>query len=228
MFDLGTSFAASVERDPEGLGIVDADVQLTYREWYGKISALVAAFDDLGLRAGDHLVTVLQNRWEAATIHWACQFAGIIITPLNRAHFKATDDADAKLACFSTSPNIRNLPQAFFCETIGTFLLILPVFLMTDAKFELPGTSGDSSPVTLGLGALGALPVGLLVFAIGLSLGGTTGYAINPARVIVRELPMLCCPFRESVAAIGRTTWIPVAGPLLGAVLAAWVHSLIK
>jgi len=83
MLDLGTSFAASVERDPEGLAIVDADIQLTYREWYGKISALVAAFDDLGLGAGDHLVTVLQNRWEAATIHWACQLAGIIITPLN-------------------------------------------------------------------------------------------------------------------------------------------------
>jgi 2-furoate---CoA ligase len=74
---------ASVERDPGGLAIVDGDVRLTYRQWYGKISSLVAAFDHLGLRAGDHLVTVLQNRWEAATVHWACQFAGIIITPLN-------------------------------------------------------------------------------------------------------------------------------------------------
>jgi 2-furoate---CoA ligase len=83
MLDLGTSFVASVERDPEGLAIVDGDVRLTYRQWYGKISSLVSAFDDLGLRPGDHLVTVLQNRWEAAAIHWACQFAGIIITPLN-------------------------------------------------------------------------------------------------------------------------------------------------
>jgi 2-furoate---CoA ligase len=83
MLDLGTSFSASVERDPNGLAIVDGDVRLTYRQWYGKISSLVAAFDDLGLRAGDHLVTVLQNRWQAATVHWACQLAGIIITPLN-------------------------------------------------------------------------------------------------------------------------------------------------
>src|SRR6266699_6437953 len=83
MLDLGTSFLASVARDPEALAIVDGDVRLTYGAWYEKISALVAGFDGLGLRRGDHLVTVLQNRWEAATIHWACQFAGIIITPLN-------------------------------------------------------------------------------------------------------------------------------------------------
>ena len=65
------------------MAIVDGELRLTYGAWYGKISALVDGFDDLGLRPGDHLVTLLQNRWEAATIHWACQFAGIIITPLN-------------------------------------------------------------------------------------------------------------------------------------------------
>jgi 2-furoate---CoA ligase len=83
MLDLGTSFLASVERNPDAPAIVDGRVRLTYRAWYAKISSLVAAFDDLGLKRGDHLITVLQNRWEAATIHWACQFAGIIITPLN-------------------------------------------------------------------------------------------------------------------------------------------------
>ena len=62
MLDLGTSFLASVERDPDALAIVDGAVRLTYREWYGKISALVAAFDEFGLKPGDHLVTVLQNR----------------------------------------------------------------------------------------------------------------------------------------------------------------------
>ena len=83
MLDLGTSFLASVERDPNALAIVDGEVRLTYGAWYASISSLVAAFDDLGLKAGDHLITVLQNRWEAATVHWACQFAGIIVTPLN-------------------------------------------------------------------------------------------------------------------------------------------------
>ena len=83
MLDLGTSFVASVVRDPDALAIVDGAERLTYREWFGKISALVAAFDEIGFKPGDHLVTVLQNNWQAATIHWACQFAGIIVTPVN-------------------------------------------------------------------------------------------------------------------------------------------------
>src|SRR5437588_12756296 len=92
MFDLGTSFLASVARDPNALAIVDGTLRLTYREWYGRISSVVAGFDALGLRSGDHLVTVLQNRWEAATLHWACQLAGILITPVN---WRATaDDLD--------------------------------------------------------------------------------------------------------------------------------------
>ncbi|RAI44726.1 AMP-binding protein [Rhodoplanes roseus] len=83
MLDLGTSFVASVARDPDALAIVDGPVRLTYTEWYGKISAVVAGLDRLGLRPGDRLVTALQNRWEAATLHWACQLAGIVITPVN-------------------------------------------------------------------------------------------------------------------------------------------------
>jgi len=83
MLDLGLSFLASVARDPNALAIVDGELRLTYAEWYRRLSALVAGFDAMGLKAGDHLVTALQNRWEAASLHWACQFAGIIITPVN-------------------------------------------------------------------------------------------------------------------------------------------------
>lgn len=83
MLDLGNSFLGSVERDPHALAVVDGDLRLTYAQWYERISAVVAAFDEIGLMPGDHLVTVLQNRWEAATLHWACQFAGIVITPIN-------------------------------------------------------------------------------------------------------------------------------------------------
>ena len=83
MLDLGTSFLASVARDPRALAIVDGGVRFTYAEWYRRISALVAGFDRLGMKPGDHMVTALQNNWQAATIHWACQFAGVIITPLN-------------------------------------------------------------------------------------------------------------------------------------------------
>ncbi len=83
MLDLGSSFLASVARDPDALAIVDGDVRLSYAQWYQRISAVVAGFDAIGLRAGDHLVTALTNRWEAATLHWACQFSGVIITPVN-------------------------------------------------------------------------------------------------------------------------------------------------
>src|SRR5580693_4944191 len=105
MLDLGLSFLGSVARDPGALAIVDGDVRLSYAEWYRHISALVAGFDAIGLRAGDHLVTALTNRWEAATLHWACQFAGIIITPVNwRSTASEIDfyleDAEAKAVVY--------------------------------------------------------------------------------------------------------------------------------
>jgi 2-furoate---CoA ligase len=83
MLDLGRSFIASVARDPDALAIVDRDVRLTYAQWYTCISSLVASFDDIGLRPGDHILTALQNCWQAATVYWACQVAGLIITPVN-------------------------------------------------------------------------------------------------------------------------------------------------
>ncbi|MGC1777532.1 MAG: AMP-binding protein [Xanthobacteraceae bacterium] len=83
MLDLGLSFLASVARDPDALAIADGEQRLTYAQWYRQISALVKGFDAIGLKAGDHLVTALQNRAEAATLHWACQFAGVVITPVN-------------------------------------------------------------------------------------------------------------------------------------------------
>jgi 2-furoate---CoA ligase len=109
MLDLGTSFVASVARDPNALAIVDGDLRLTYREWYGRISALVAGFDALGLKRGDHLATALQNNWQAATTHWACQLAGIIITPLNwRSTAEELDyclrDAEAKALVYEAAP----------------------------------------------------------------------------------------------------------------------------
>src|SRR5215831_4560583 len=101
MLDLGLSFLGSVARDPDALAIVDRDLRLSYAQWYRRISAVVAGLDALGLRSGDHIVTALQNRSEAATLHWACQLAGIIVTPVNwRATADDLDffcaDADAK------------------------------------------------------------------------------------------------------------------------------------
>src|SRR6202035_4511320 len=89
MLDLGTSFVASVARDPHALAVVDDGVRLTYAQWYRRISSVVAVFDRFGLRAGDHIVPALQNCEAAATLHWACQLAGIVITPVN---WRAKDD----------------------------------------------------------------------------------------------------------------------------------------
>ncbi len=101
MFDLGTSFLASVERDPQATAIVDGELRLTYAEWYRVIAVAANRLRELGLSKGDHLVTALQNRWEAATIHWACQFLGVVVTPVNwRAKAEELDfflmDAEAK------------------------------------------------------------------------------------------------------------------------------------
>jgi glycerol uptake facilitator protein len=136
-----------------------------------------------------------------------------------REHFKASDDADGKLACFCTAPAIRNNTQAFFCEVVGTFALILPIFLMVDPTLEVPGRE-----VTLGLGTLGLVPVGLLVLAIGLSLGGTTGYAINPARDLGPRIVHALLPIPGKRDADWSYAWVPVVGPLVGAALAAVVH----
>jgi 2-furoate---CoA ligase len=126
MLDLGTSFLASVARDPQATAIVDGELRLTYAGWLERISALVAAFDRLGLEVGDHLVTVLTNRWEAATIHWACQLAGIIITPLNWRSSAAEldfciDDAQAKAVVYEpvSAEAVRSSSEARRRPCIG-------------------------------------------------------------------------------------------------------------
>ncbi|WP_316157748.1 AMP-binding protein [Cupriavidus sp. BIC8F] len=83
MLDLGRTFLQSVERSPSAPAIVDGDLLLTYEQWLARIRCVAAGLHDLGLRPGDRLLAILQNRWEAATLHWACQFAGVVIVPLN-------------------------------------------------------------------------------------------------------------------------------------------------
>ena len=152
---------------------------------------------------------------------------GILVFLYYRQHFKVTEDGNSKLACFCTAPNIRNTWQSFFCETIGTFMLVFPVFLMTDAKVKLPTAAGVTSEVIIGLGTLGALPVGLVVFAIGLSLGGTTGYAINPARDLGPRLAHAFLPIPGKRDSDWGYAWIPVVGPIAGGLLAACAHSVL-
>jgi glycerol uptake facilitator protein len=152
---------------------------------------------------------------------------GILVYLFYRPHFQATGDGSSKLACFCTAPNLPGYGQAFFCEAVGTFFLVLPVFLMTDAKINLPTAAGATSEVIIGLGTLGALPVGLLVFAIGLSLGGTTGYAINPARDLGPRLAHAFLPIPGKRDSDWAYSWVPVIGPMVGGFLAALVHSIL-
>ena len=151
---------------------------------------------------------------------------GTLVFLFYQQHFKATGDADGKLACFCTAPNIRKIPQAFFCELVGTFCLILPIFLMTDVKFKWPAGT-EEMHVVVGLGSLGLVPVALLVFAIGLSLGGTTGYAINPARDLGPRLAHAFLPVPGKRDSDWSYAWVPVVGPLAGAALAAGVQMLL-
>ncbi len=153
---------------------------------------------------------------------------GTLVFMFYREHFKVSEDSGAKLACFCTAPNIRSIPQAFFCEALGTFLLIFPIFLMTDVTVKLPLTADTPQPLAVGLGTLGAVPVGLLVLAIGLSLGGTTGYAINPARDLGPRLAHAFLPVPGKRDSDWSYAWVPVAAPIVGGLLAALANSLLR
>lgn len=139
-------------------------------------------------------------------------------------HYKATKDGDAKLATFCTGPNIRNRPLNLVCETIGTFVLVFAVLMAAEPSLEFGGAgvaANGLSSTELGLGAIGALPVGLIVFAIGLSLGGTTGYAINPARDLGPRIAHALLPIPGKRDSDWSYAWVPVVGPIFGALLAA-------
>ena len=131
-----------------------------------------------------------------------------------RDHFRATPDPALKAACFGTSPAIRNLPSNFFSEAVGTFVLVFVVLHFTDASFTAEDT------VVVGLGSLGALPVAFLVWAIGLGLGGTTGYAINPARDLGPRIAHAVLPIRGKGGSDWGYAWVPMVGPFVGGALA--------
>jgi len=170
--------------------------------------------------------------WNAVAGYVGAQLAGAflgacIVGLFYAEHFKVTDDRDAKLAVFCTAPNIRSIPRAFFCEVVGTFFLVLPIFLMTEARIWLPVAGGGRNSVPVGLGTIGALPVALLVLGLGLSLGGTTGYAINPARDLGPRLAHAFLPLGTKRDADWGYAWVPVVGPLMGGLLAALVALLV-
>lgn len=136
-----------------------------------------------------------------------------------RDHFNSTEDGGAKLACFSTGPAIRNLGSNVVSEIIGTFVLMFVIFYLAGPSLEAAGMEGAK----IGLGTLGALPVALLVVAIGLSLGGTTGYAINPARDLGPRIMHAVLPMQNKGGSDWGYSLIPVLAPIVGAAVAAFL-----
>ena len=137
-----------------------------------------------------------------------------------RHHYNETEDPGAILATFSTGPAIRKLPNNFLCEVIGTFVLVFVVFYIQGASIS----STTLPDLKIGLGSVGALPVAFLVTAIGLSLGGTTGYAINPARDLSPRLMHFILPIKHKGSSDWAYSFIPVVAPIAGAVIAAILY----
>lgn len=138
-----------------------------------------------------------------------------------RDHFVATKETGLKSAAFFTCPAIKNTKLNLVSEAIGTFVLIFAVFYFTNGEM-----GKEKTPI--GLGSIGAIPVAFIVWAIGLSLGGTTGYAINPARDLGPRIVHSLLPIIGKDSSEWKYAWIPIAGPIAGALVAAGVYLLLN
>jgi glycerol uptake facilitator protein len=136
-------------------------------------------------------------------------------------HFQRTNEPGSVLAVFCTGPAVRNYASNIISEIIGAFVLVFVVLYITGAEIVPTKTE-------IGLGSVGALPVAFLVWAIGLSLGGTTGYAINPARDLGPRIVHAILPIKSKGSSDWAYSWIPILGPILGGVIAALLYMQLK
>jgi len=164
--------------------------------------------------------------WARVPMFIAAQLAGAMIGAflvwlIYKDHFMATKDAGLKSAAFYTAPAIKNTRLNFLSELLGTFVLLLAVFYITNGEI-----GKEKTPI--GLGSIGAIPVAFIVWAIGLSLGGTTGYAINPARDMGPRIVHSLLPIKEKNKSDWKYAWIPISGPLAGAAVAAVLYLILN
>lgn len=153
-----------------------------------------------------------------------------------RDHYVEGDDADAKLATFATMPAIRRTSSNLISEALGTAVLVLAVLLAVEPSLVMDGAAANGAidselnvqQTKIGLGTLGALPIGLLVFSIGLSLGGTTGYAINPARDLGPRIAHALLPVPNKRDSDWGYAWVPALGPVLGGLTAAALYGILS
>jgi glycerol uptake facilitator protein len=157
--------------------------------------------------------------WDQVPVYWAGEMlgaflGGVLVFLHYYPHWGETENADLKLAVFCTAPAIRSPLWNLVSEIIGTFVLLFVIFTF--------GNNGSAG----GLASLGALPVALLVVVIGLSLGGTTGYAINPARDLGPRIAHFLLPIPGKRDSDWAYSWIPVVGPLIGGALGWLVYQV--
>lgn len=160
--------------------------------------------------------------WADVAPYVAAQLLGgfvgaVLVYAFYKDHYDATDDASAKLATFCTMPAIMNKPRNLFCEAVGTFLLVFVILMLAT----------NENTATVGIGSIGAFPVAMLIMAIGMSLGGATGYAINPARDLPPRLAHAILPIKGKGDSGWGYSWVPVAGPMIGAAAAAGLFLLL-
>lgn len=201
-----------------GSGLIVITFGWAMAVFVGVLTASAASGAHLNPAVSIGLATAGKFEWHlvpgyvTAQMLGGCLGAGIVWLHY-QAHFKATEDRDAKLAVFCTGPAIRSLGLNAFSEVVGTFVL-------TYAGLRISSPAG-------GLGSLDALPIALVVLAIGLSLGGTTGYAINPARDLAPRIMHALLPIPGKRDSDWGYAWVPVVGPVCGAVLAAFVYRAV-
>lgn len=165
-------------------------------------------------------------KWALVPTYIIAQFIGamsgaFLVWLMYKDFYKGTEDEGAKEATFCTAPAIPNKISNLISEIIGTFVLIFVIFHFTNAQMGV-----DNTPI--GLGSIGAIPVAFLVWVIGLSLGGTTGYAINPARDLGPRIMHAILPVAGKGGNNWSYAWVPVIGPLIGSCLAALLHLYIQ
>jgi glycerol uptake facilitator protein len=165
--------------------------------------------------------------WADVPIYFVGEFLGAFIGAFlvwlhYYPHWKETADPGLKLAVFSTGPAVRTTALNFISEVIGTFVLM---FGILGIKGVTMSQGGSAVPLTMG--ALGIIPVAFLVWVIGLALGGTTGYAINPARDLGPRIMHAILPIPGKGSSDWGYSWIPVVGPLVGAAIAAVLYGVL-
>lgn len=211
-----------------GLGVV-ANVLLTKTKGNGSgwvvitiawgfavfIGAYVAAPSGAHLNPSVTLGLALAGKFEGNIIGYIIaqmlggMFGAVLMYLFYKNHFDAEEDANLKLFSFATAPEIRSSLTNLFSEFLATFVLVMGILFA--------GQSGIEGP----------LPVGIVIIAIGMSLGGTTGYAMNPARDLAPRIIHFLLPIKGKRDSDWKYAWVPFVGPLLGGSLAGFIYALI-